>query len=129
MAGFRARLAAWMAAGFMLVSTPSFAIMAEYDPIKFRTAQDAGKRVVIVFYSNWDEQSQAQRPILDSLSRDFNYPDVSFFRVDWYRQDVARALRAKQTATIIVYKGHQERARSVGEAGELAIRQMIDAAR
>lgn len=102
----------------------------DYDRPSFIAAQQGGKRVMVVAASPRGLASEAQRPILDRLSRDFLYPDVTFLRVDYDRmKDALRELRINEEATVIVFKGVDERARTVGEVNEMALRHMLDSAR
>ena len=124
------------ALGLSLITTATICGPALAGQIKdfnrdaFQAAQQTGKRVMVVVTSDRDPASEAQRPIIDKLSRDFLYPDVSFFRIDYDRmKDVMRELRITQDATIVVFKGIAERGRTVGEVNELALRNMLDRAR
>ena len=122
--------------GLALITVSTIAGPAHAGQIKpferqaFTTAQQNGKRVMIIVSSPMNPLSEEQKPILDRISRDFLYPDVLFFNVDFNRmKDVLRDLRVFEDATFVVYKGQTERARTTGEVNEMELRRMLDSAR
>ncbi len=96
----------------------------------FQRAEQTGRRVMVIISSRWRPSSQDQEPVIWNLANDFIYADVLFLRVDFdRRKDALRDLRVNSDATIIVYKGAQERGRMTGSADELQLRQLLDSAR
>ena len=75
--------------GLALITVSTIAGPAHAGQIKpferqaFTTAQQNGKRVMIIVSSPMNPLSEEQKPILDRISRDFLYPDVLFFNVDF----------------------------------------------
>jgi hypothetical protein len=119
--------------GFSLWITIAFAGVAmagqirEFDAIAFARAQQAGQRVMLVVQSQWTPLTQRQKPIIERISRDFRYPDLIIFRVDWDRMgNVVRELRVTKKGTLIVYQGTHERGRTSEDIDETGIRQMLD---
>ncbi|HLN24663.1 MAG TPA: thioredoxin family protein [Patescibacteria group bacterium] len=122
--------------GLSLLLAVTLAGMAEagqirdFDRTAFTHAQQAGQRVMLVVQSPWTPLTQRQKPVFERIARDFHYPDLMIFQVDWERMaDVARELRVTKAGTVIVYKGARERGRTTDEADETELRQMLDRAR
>ena len=102
----------------------------EWSQPDFLRAEQTGRRVMVVISSRWRPSSQDQEPVIWTLANDFLYADVLFLRVDFdRRKDALRDLRVNSDATIIVYKGSQERGRLTGSADEMELRRLLDAAR
>lgn len=95
----------------------------------FASAQDAGKPVLIEIHADWCPTCKAQLPILDRLSAQPRYASIVRFRVDYDSQKSAvRRFKATTQSTLVLYKGRDEVARSVGETREDRIRAMLDQA-
>ena len=102
----------------------------EFNRPDFEAAQQAGQRVMVLVTSKWSGFGERQRYMESRLSRDFLYPDVVFFRVDFQRmQDAMRELRVTQEGTVVVFRGTEERARTTGDFTEAELRHMLDVAR
>lgn len=114
-----------------LVTEPATA--AEQRPFTdqaFQAAQDAGKAVLVQIHADWCPTCKAQVPILDRLSAQAPYSGIERLRVDFDAQKrVVSRFKATSQSTLILYKGHAELARSVGETDESRIRAMLDRAR
>jgi len=96
----------------------------------FKAAQDAGKPVLIEIHADWCPTCKAQLPILDRLSGDPAYSGIERLRVDFDSQkSLVKRFKAKMQSTLVLYKGKNEVARSVGETDEGRIRAMLDKAR
>jgi thioredoxin-like negative regulator of GroEL len=100
-----------------------------FDAKAFAAAQDAGKPVLVEIHAGWCPTCKAQKPILDKLSGQPKYSGVERFRVDFDDQkDVVKQFKAQVQSTLIVYRGRNEVARSVGETDEGRIRALLDKA-
>jgi len=119
-------------AAFLVWALPASAGMERpFDAKAFAAAQDAGKPVLVERGED-DERCptcKAQKPILDKLSGQPKYSGVERFRVDFDDQkDVVKQFKAQVQSTLIVYRGRNEVARSVGETDEGRIRALLDKA-
>jgi len=95
----------------------------------FKSAQDAGKAILIEIHADWCPTCKAQRPILDRLSARSPYSEIVRLRVDFDSQKSSvRRFEATSQSTLVLYKGRTELARSVDETRESAIRAMLDKA-
>ena len=100
-----------------------------FDPKAFAAAQDAGKPILVEIHAGWCPTCRAQQPILDKLSELPKYSGIERFRVDFDAQkDVVRLFKAKVQSTLVVYKGRNEMARSVGDTDQAKIRALLDKA-
>lgn len=120
-------------AGFLVMAAVLGAARgAEQRPFTdqaFKAAQDAGKTVLVQIHADWCPTCKAQVPILDRLSAQAPYSGIERLRVDFDAQkDVVRRFKATTQSTLILYKGHAELARSIGETDESRIRAMLDKA-
>jgi thiol-disulfide isomerase/thioredoxin len=96
----------------------------------FKAAQDAGKAVLVEIHADWCPVCKAQLPILDRLSAQPAYSGIERLRVDFDSQKrVVSRFRATSQSTLVLYRGHAELARSIGETEESRIRAMLDKAR
>ena len=117
-------------AAFLVWALPASAGMERpFDAKAFAAAQDAGKPVLVEIHAGWCPTCKAQKPILDKLSGQPKYSGVERFRVDYDDQkDVVKQFKAQVQSTLIVYRGRNEVARSVGETDEGRIRALLDKA-
>jgi thiol-disulfide isomerase/thioredoxin len=117
-------------AAFLVWALPASAGMERpFDAKAFAAAQDAGKPVLVEIHAGWCPTCKAQKPILDKLSGEPKYSGVERFRVDFDDQkDVVKQFKAQVQSTLIVYRGRNEAARSVGETDEGRIRALLDKA-
>lgn len=95
----------------------------------FKTAQDAGKPILVEIHADWCPTCKAQQPILKKLSGESAFLNVVRLKVDFDGQkDVVKQFNAKTQSTLILYKGKSEVARSIGETDEARIRAMLQKA-
>ncbi|MBS0238089.1 MAG: thioredoxin family protein [Proteobacteria bacterium] len=93
-----------------------------FDEKAFIAAQAEGKPILIDITASWCPTCQAQKPIIQKLSAEPQYKDMTIFDVDFdTRKDVLRMLGAQAQSTLIVFKGNKETGRSVGATSESAI--------
>jgi thioredoxin 1 len=113
----RVLLAASILAAVMLGSLPTIA--ADWKPFtqaEFSAAQKDGKPILVDIFAPWCPTCRAQKPILEQLTAKPEFKDFVVLVVDFDHQtDDVRALKAQQQSTLIVYKGAEEIARTVGE--------------
>ncbi len=93
-----------------------------FDETAFAAVQAQGKPILIDISAPWCPTCQAQKPIIQKLSAEPQYKDLTIFDVDFdTRKDVLRKFRAQVQSTLIVFKGDKETGRSVGNTSEEAI--------
>jgi thioredoxin 1 len=93
-----------------------------FDEKAFATAQAQGKSILIDISASWCPTCQAQKPIIQKLSAEPQYKDLTIFDVDFdTRKDVLRKFGAQVQSTLIVFKGSKETGRSVGSTSESTI--------
>lgn len=111
---------------------PALSHAAEAVPFTaehFAAAQNAGKPILIDIAASWCPTCKAQAPIIEELTSRDDYKDIVVFHVDFDEQiDVVRSFNARMQSTLIVFKGHDEVARSVGETDPAAIEQLLSKA-
>jgi hypothetical protein len=70
-----------------------------------------------------------QQPIVDRLSTDAKYGNVTVFRADFDKdRDLLAQMKVAKQGTLIALKGKNERTRTVGDTDEAAIRKVFEAA-
>lgn len=95
-----------------------------YQADQFKHAQDQGKMIVVDIYKDGCGTCLKQVPALEAARE--MYPDAQFFRVDFASDDEAvKKFRAIKQSTIIVYRGTEERGRSMGETNKDKLLKMI----
>jgi thioredoxin len=100
-----------------------------FDAQAFAAAQESGKPILVEIHADWCPTCKAQSPILDRLSGQPRYSKIDRFRVDFDSQkDLVKRFKARFQSTLVLYKGRDEVARSVGETDEARIRAMLDKA-
>ena len=95
----------------------------------FSAAQAAGKPILIDITASWCPTCKAQAPVIQELTTRGAYKDVVVFQVDFDDQkDVVRSFNARMQSTLIMFKGQDEVARSVGVTDPAAIAEMLSKA-
>ncbi|MGH8800748.1 MAG: thioredoxin family protein [Casimicrobiaceae bacterium] len=116
-------LASTLLASLILAATGALAgEIRPYDPATFAALQAAGKSVVIDVYADWCPTCKAQAPIVSALMKEPAFKDFTVLRVNFdTRKDVRRALDVPMQSTLIVFRGRNEVARSVGDTDRASI--------
>ena len=100
-----------------------------FDEHQFESALATGRPVVVHVRADWCRTYARPKPIVEAL---LSYPmmiEYRHFTVDADRQKaLLRRFAAPKTSTIIVYKGRQEVARSVGQTDPNAIAALLEKA-
>ena len=95
---------------------------APFTPEAFGAAQAAGKPILVDISAEWCPTCKAQAPIIKDVTSRDAFKAMIVFEVDFDTQtDVVRSLGANMQSTLIVFKGKDEVARSVGETDPAAI--------
>ena len=94
----------------------SAAEIRAFDTATFAALQAANKPILIDVYADWCPICKAQESIISELVTRPEFKDYAVLRVNYDTQkDVRRDLRVSQQSTLIVYRGKQELARSIGD--------------
>jgi len=119
-----------VAVAFILVSVSAQAAgLQPFDAKAFQAAQASGKLVLVEIHADWCPTCKAQVPILDKLSSEPDFANLTRFRVDFDAQkNVVKGFGARHQSTLVLFKGKTELARSVGETSEDKIRAMLNKA-
>lgn len=97
-----------------------------FDESAFRQAQQAGKTILVHVHADWCSACAKQKPILESLGKDKAYEGVVRFSVDFDKPGNALKLfRVTSQATLLVFKGDKEIARSTFDTNADSIRAML----
>lgn len=115
-----------LAASGVLAPLAVRAAGVDFDETAFTAAQAAGKTIFIEITASWCPVCARQRPIIDTLLGTDEFRDAVLFVVDYdLDREVLQRFRVTRQATLIVFKGAQERARSTGDATAPAIRALF----
>jgi len=120
------------AATASILAHSPFANAAErmsFTPQAFEAAQKAGSPILVDISAPWCPTCKAQKPIVSQLTSTPRFKDLKIFDVDFDSQkDAVRAFNARTQSTLIVFKGAQETARSVGDTIASSIASLLDKA-
>ena len=90
----------------------------------FQQAQAAGKTTFIHVGASWCSTCKRQKPLLQQPEQEL--PDLVVYEVDFdTAKDVLKRLGVRYQTTLIVFRGAQEVARSVGETSASSIRALV----
>lgn len=114
----------------MLASASVFA--GEVLPYKsdlFDKLAGEGKVVLIEAHADWCPTCQLQAPAVAALAHAKPYEAVTVLVVDFDKQDDAlKRFRISKQSTLVVFKGKQERGRSIGVTDKTDIAALLDKA-
>ena len=95
----------------------------------FAAAQKTGKPILVDVWASWCPTCKAQGPVLGSLLAKPENKDVVMFRVNFDTQlDVLKAFKVQNQSTLIMFKGANETARSVGDTDPDSIGRLVGSA-
>jgi thioredoxin 1 len=81
-----------------------------------------GKPVVVDVSATWCPTCKAQKPIVESLSKQPAYKDVSVLTLDFDADKaVLKQFKVNMQSTLIAFKGGKEMGRSVGDTTPVGI--------
>ena len=107
----------------MLVST-AIAKEGAFNMHAFEKAQAKGEMIVVDVFKKGCGTCAKQKPILN-LAKEI-YPDAKFVKVNFKKdKEAVKHFKAVKQSTIIVYKGKEEVARSLGETDKSELIAMI----
>jgi len=101
---------------FGMASATASETWQKYTPETFAAAQAEGKTMIVDVYASWCPTCRKQAPILEKLSTESDFSDVTFVRVSFDDdKDFLKAHQIPRQSTILVFKDGEETARSVAE--------------
>ena len=104
-------------AGLSLAAEPRVFSQPEFD----RLAHE-GKPVIVDVAATWCPTCKAQKPIIDSLTRQGAYKEVTVLTLDFDAdKPVLKAFKVGSQSTLIAFKGGKEAGRSVGDTSPTGI--------
>ena len=93
----------------------------------FKQAQAAGKPILIDVYASWCPICRAQQPILNELTAQPKFKNLTVFRIEWDTQkDAVKRFGVTYQATLIVFKGANEVGRIVADSRRDSIVALLD---
>jgi thioredoxin 1 len=97
-----------------------------YDPDLFAKAQEAGKAILVDVTAPWCPTCRRQKPIIAAIEADPAFAGLLVFHVDYDTdRDALWDFKAQRQATLIIFKGKEERGRSISETDPDKIRAMV----
>lgn len=104
-----------------------------YTPGNAEAAMDAGKIVVLDFWTNWCSTCAAQDRVIEGLrAGDPAYDKgIAFFTVDWDKyadSKLSKDLQIPRRSVLVALKGRKEIGRVVVETSQASIKALLDAA-
>lgn len=85
-----------------------------------------GKPVIVDVSATWCPTCRAQKPIVEGLSRQAAYQDVTVLAVDFDAdKPVLRQFKVNMQSTLIAFKGGKEAGRSVGDTSASGIESLF----
>jgi thioredoxin 1 len=112
--------------GFAGLSAARAADVSTYTPEAFAAAQAADKPILVFIQAPWCPTCAVQRPVLKQIEAEADYKDLHVLMVDFDTQkDVVRQMGATMQSTLVVFRGKQEVARSVGDTNADSIRATV----
>lgn len=113
----------------LVMNTAEAAQFAPFTAEAFEAAQAADMPILVDITASWCPTCKAQKPIIEDLAARDAFKNLVVLQVDFDSQkDVVRALGARMQSTLIVFKGRDEVARSVGETDAAVIEAQLSKA-
>jgi thiol-disulfide isomerase/thioredoxin len=124
----RAWKARWLLlAAALLASRVSPALeIVPYQLEAFDRARAEGKVTALQFHSGWCPICVMQERGVQSLNGDKEFDAVIVFRADYYKEPALRKrFQVNSFSTLVIFRGAQERARTVGDHRTEKLRQLF----
>lgn len=88
-----------------------------YSQKAFDQLAKDGKAVIVDVSAAWCPTCKAQKPVVETLSRQAAYQDVAVLMVDFDAdKPLLQQFKVSMQSTLVAFKGGKEVARSVGDA-------------
>ncbi len=110
-----------------VVATPVLAgPIQPYSATALKTAQKAGKAILVDVHADWCPTCRAQAPTIAAISKDPKFAQFVILKLDFDSQEAARAaLGVSKQSTLIVYKGAREVSRATGITDPAQIKALV----
>ena len=103
------------------------AAQAPFSNEAFQKAQASGGPILVDVYASWCPICQAQQPILNELTSQPKFKNLTVFRIDYDNQKEAlRRFGVTMQSTLIVFKGANETGRIVGDSRREQLSALLD---
>ena len=113
--------------GAMVSSASASPAAVPFSADAFKAAQASGGPILVEIHADWCPTCKAQTPILEKLTADPKFKNLTVFRVDFDEmKPVVKQFRAQMQSTLIVFKGAAEQGRSVGDTKQASIAALLD---
>ena len=113
----------FVAIALVLFAKLAFAAPSEFSTEGYRQLQESGSPYVVGFHAWWCGTCRVQKPALEALLRTDEFAGVAGLMADFHtHSDTRKALKVTSPSTLVLMKGTQVIARSVGvtDKNELA---------
>lgn len=101
----------------------------DYNQKTFDTLNKQGKPIVVDISATWCPTCKAQKSIIDQLSRDPAFNDVTLMHVDFDKdKPVLKTFRVAMQSTLIAFRQGKEVTRSVGDTSPEGLRTLFEQA-
>jgi len=115
-----------VAALLLACAGASAAAEVPFNQAQYAQAVAAGKPVVVYLHADWCPTCRAQQPIVDRLSKEAGFKNVTIFVADFDQETaLEKSLNVSQQSTFVVFKQGHEVTRSTGQTSEAAIRAVL----
>lgn len=95
----------------------------------FAALQAEGAPILVDVYASWCPTCRRQARNLDQLLAEPKLAGIVVLKLDWDAQrDLARAFNAPRQSTLIVFRGAEERGRSIADTRADGIRALLERA-
>ncbi|PZQ45482.1 MAG: thiol reductase thioredoxin [Rhodovulum sulfidophilum] len=99
-----------------------------FDAAAFEAAQAEGRPILVHVTAPWCGTCRAQKRVLPELLAAPEFADLVWLNVDFDEGgDTLRAFDVRHQSTMILFRGEEEVARSVGETQPDALREVLGA--
>jgi thiol-disulfide isomerase/thioredoxin len=100
-----------------------------YSDDAFAELQAAEAPILVDVYADWCSTCRRQGQILDELLSESGFADLVVLKLNWDEQrETALAFGASRQSTFIVFRGDEERGRSVADTRPESIRALLQTA-
>jgi thioredoxin 1 len=118
-------------AALLLLSISTRAALAgeikPYSQAEFNKLAAEGKPILLDFRADWCTICAAQAPVIQQLTAQSKYNDLTTFTIDFDRDTaLLKASKVEIQSTLIVLTGKHEQGRSVGDTSREGIERLLN---
>ena len=102
---------------FLLAVAPASALdVLPYDAQSFSRAKNEGRLTAVQFHSGWCPVCVMQERGVRALNGERAFDKLVVFQADYFKEEGLRKhLGVSSFSTLVIFRGHQERARTTGD--------------